>query len=239
MLFKTILENLGHTVTLASNGKEAVEAVKRERFDIIFMDVQMPEMNGYEATVEIRNLKIITPVIAVTASAVKGEKEKCLAAGMTDFLTKPFKKRDLLPVLERWLEVEDLEMEEPEHVEELESLPEDEGEIFDLDAAVDVFMGKKDLVLKLVRDLLPRIKSQLEKMEDYAGRKDFDRLRAEAHSIKGSCANMSMHRIAAAAALLENAAAEKSPEAPLLLPPLKEAYTELYGYCRQKGLLTE
>ncbi len=239
ILFKTILENLGHMVTLASNGKEAVEAVKRERFDIIFMDVQMPKMNGYEATVEIRNLKILTPVIAVTASAVKGEKEKCLAAGMTDFLTKPFKKRDLLPVLERWLEVEDLEMEEPEHVEELESLLEDEEEIFDLDAAVDVFMGKKELVLKLVSDLLPRIKSQLEKMEDYAGRKDFDRLRAEAHSIKGSCANMSMHRIAASAALLENAAAEQSGEAPLLLPELGEAYTELYEYCRQKGLITE
>ncbi len=239
MLFKTILENLGHTVTLASNGKEAVEAVKEKKFDIIFMDVQMPEMNGYEATVEIRKRKVSTPVIAVTASAVKGEKEKCLAAGMTDFLTKPFKKRDLLPVLERWLEVEDLEMDEPEDVEELESLPEADEEIFDLDAAVDVFMGKKELVLKLVNELLPRIKRQLDEMEEYAGQKDYDHLRAEAHSIKGSCANMSMHRIAAAAALLENAAAEKSPEASLLLPPLKEAYTELYEYCRQKGLLTE
>ncbi len=236
MLFKTILEHLGHEVTLASNGKEAVAAVEKKAFDIIFMDVQMPEMNGYEATEAIRKRAIKTPVIAVTASAVKGEREKCLAAGMTDFLTKPFKKRDLLPVLERWLEVEDLELEEAEEVEEveeLESITEEDREIFDLDAAVEVFMGKRDLVLKLLRDLLPRIEGQLEKMKGYAEQNNYDSLKKEAHSIKGSCANMSMNRIAAAAALLEK---EGTPD---LLPALEERYRELYAYCSRSNLLTE
>ncbi len=239
MLFKTILENLGHTVALAGNGKEAVEAVKKEEFDIIFMDVQMPEMNGYEATEEIRKLNIKTPVIAVTASAVKGEREKCLAAGMSDFLTKPFKKKDLLPVLERWLNVEDLELNDADDVEELESIPEDDREIFDLDTAVEVFMGKKELVLKLLNDLLPRIENQLEQIKEYAGKKDYDDIRKQAHSIKGSCANMSMNQISAAAAVLEKAAAEKSEEVHSLLPPLEDAYRALYNYCRKKNLLTE
>jgi two-component system, sensor histidine kinase and response regulator len=102
-LFKTILENMGHEVDIVSNGKEAVQAVGGRSYDIIFMDVQMPEMNGYEATESIRELGIDTPIVAVTASAQRGEEVKCRNVGMTGFLIKPFKKRDLLPVLEQWL----------------------------------------------------------------------------------------------------------------------------------------
>jgi two-component system, sensor histidine kinase and response regulator len=101
-LFRAILENLGIPVVVASNGVEAVE-LARKGTDLIFMDVQMPEMNGYEATEEIRSLGIDVPIIAVTASAVKGEREQALGIGMTDFLTKPFKRQDLIPVLKKWL----------------------------------------------------------------------------------------------------------------------------------------
>ena len=101
VLFKTILKNIGHNVDIANNGLEAVEAVKSNSYDIIFMDVQMPEMNGYEATIEIRKLGSKIPIVAVTASAIKGEKEKCISVGMTDFLSKPFKKKDLIPVLDK------------------------------------------------------------------------------------------------------------------------------------------
>jgi len=257
LLFKTILENLGHDVTLASNGREAVESVKKKVFDIIFMDVQMPEMNGYEATEEIRRMKVKTPIIAVTASALKGEKEKCIVSGMTDFLPKPFKKKDLLPVLERWLEVEDLEIEEIPDVETLEEVDEtgkgfvesdtDKGdgkgdtsgeEIFDFNTAVEVFMGEKELVLKLINDLLPRIERQLADMERYNEEKDFNNLRAESHSIKGSCANMSIHRVASQAALLEKASVEQSSDTGALLSNLKKAYWELVSYVKEQKFFT-
>jgi PAS domain S-box-containing protein len=102
-LFRTILEKLGHTVVLASNGREAVEGVESESPDLVFMDVQMPEMNGYEATIAIREKGYDLPIIAVTANALKGEQDKCMEAGMNDFLTKPFKREDLVPVLRRWI----------------------------------------------------------------------------------------------------------------------------------------
>ncbi len=246
MLFKTILENLGHNVTLASNGLEAVEAVKSEQFDIIFMDVQMPEMNGYEATREIRRLGISVPVIAVTASAIKGEREKCLESGMTDFLTKPFKKKDIIPVLEMWLDTDDLGglAEEVEELEELENQEDDESgaetdeEIFNLNEAVSVFMGKKDLVLRLLGELVPRIKDQLSDMDKLAEKRDFDKLRKEAHSIKGSCANLYIPRVSAAAAELEAASADRSEKVDVLLDRLKEAFAEFDAYCRKKNLIS-
>lgn len=233
MLFKTILENLGHEVTLAGNGLEAVDAVRVNNFDIIFMDVQMPEMNGYEATEEIRKLGIQIPVIAVTASAIKGEKEKCLSVGMTDFLTKPFKKKDLIPVLEKWLETGGTEA-----VEELESLSDFDTEVFDLDTAVEVFMGKKDLVISLLGELIPRIETQISAMEQFIARKDFDRLRAEAHSIKGSCANMYILKVSSIAAALEKAAVERDGNAGSILSDLKDAFYELVENVRREDLFS-
>jgi two-component system sensor histidine kinase/response regulator len=102
-LFKAILERLGYIVDLAANGREAVQRLEETQPDIVFMDVQMPEMNGYEAARAIREKGYIAPIIAVTANAVRGEREKCLAAGMNDFLAKPFKRDDLLPLLDEWL----------------------------------------------------------------------------------------------------------------------------------------
>jgi PAS domain S-box-containing protein len=101
------LEKLGHQVRFANNGIEAVKAFKEEQFDVVFMDIQMPEMGGLEATGEIREYEIKqhiikkTPIVALTANALKTDKEKYLAAGMNDYLSKPFKQQDLVKVLSR------------------------------------------------------------------------------------------------------------------------------------------
>jgi len=240
MLFKTILENLGHNVVLAGNGIEAVEAVKNNNFDIIFMDVQMPEMNGYEATEEIRRLGISVPIIAVTASAIKGEKEKCLSVGMTDFLTKPFKKKDIVPVLATWMEPAEPEnIEQLEELEELEELEKTERpEIFDLEEAVSVFMGKREVVMNLLRDLVPRIEKQLSDMEKQAASGDYDSLRADAHKIKGSCANMYIKKVSQKAGELEKAAVDRADTINTLLDELKAVFFEFKNYCEKESFFT-
>jgi CheY-like chemotaxis protein len=83
---------MGHRVTLASNGREALEEWRRSDFELILMDVQMPEMNGLEATAQIRREEAPgdhVPIVAMTASAIGEERERCLAAGMDDFISKP------------------------------------------------------------------------------------------------------------------------------------------------------
>jgi len=99
----SILEKHGHSLVHADNGREAVAAVARETFDLILMDVQMPEMDGLEATRRIRELEGATGrhtrIVAMTAHAMAGDRERCLAAGMDDYVSKPLRKGDLLRAL--------------------------------------------------------------------------------------------------------------------------------------------
>jgi CheY-like chemotaxis protein len=102
-----MLEKRGHRVTLAGNGQEALDAIVREDFDIVFMDVQMPEMDGMTATSLLRQREQGSSkhqvVIALTAHALKGDEERCLAAGMDGYLSKPIRPQELDDILSRWL----------------------------------------------------------------------------------------------------------------------------------------
>jgi polar amino acid transport system substrate-binding protein len=101
------LQNLGLTTHAVSTGAEAVDAVRSQHFDLVLMDIQMPEMSGYDAAREIRRIELLKslriPVIALTANAVGREREECLAAGMDDFLTKPFCPEQIEKIIRRWL----------------------------------------------------------------------------------------------------------------------------------------
>lgn len=102
---ETMLAGSGHEVTIANNGYEALEALERQTFDLVLMDVQMPEMDGLEATRRIRSLDkpwSTIPIIAMTAHAMSGDREKCLEAGMNFYLSKPFRKQQLLEVVEQY-----------------------------------------------------------------------------------------------------------------------------------------
>lgn len=107
MLLTRILEKHGCKVSSACNGLEAVEAMKANHYDLVFMDCQMPEMDGFEATRLIRQNEVKgehTTVIALTADAMTGDREKCLSAGMDDYLNKPFKQEQITDMLKKWIE---------------------------------------------------------------------------------------------------------------------------------------
>jgi CheY-like chemotaxis protein len=99
-----LLQRLGHVVRVVDNGLEAIRALREEQFDLVLMDVQMPAMDGFQATKAIRERAEWKglPVVAMTAHAMKGDREKCLAAGMDDYLAKPIQREELLRVLEDW-----------------------------------------------------------------------------------------------------------------------------------------
>jgi two-component system sensor histidine kinase/response regulator len=103
-LVEALLGKRGHTIVSATNGREAVAAAARESFDIVLMDVQMPEMDGYEAVAAIRKMEAVAgthvPIIALTAHAMKGDREACLAAGMDEYLSKPINADALFALIE-------------------------------------------------------------------------------------------------------------------------------------------
>jgi PAS domain S-box-containing protein len=107
LLARRLLEKRGHSVVVAESGQGALEALEKERFDLVFMDVQMPVMDGFEATAAIRKKeepgRVHLPIVALTAHAMKGDREKCLAGGMDEYLTKPIRPQELDEVLRGYL----------------------------------------------------------------------------------------------------------------------------------------
>ncbi|NJN47068.1 MAG: response regulator [Candidatus Competibacteraceae bacterium] len=116
-----MLDQFGYQVDLANNGQEALNAAARQSYDLVLMDCQMPEMDGFEATRRIRALeegqqkemRWYTPIIALTAHAMETDREYCLTAGMDDYMTKPFTRQQLTDLLKRWLVRDDRPIECP------------------------------------------------------------------------------------------------------------------------------
>jgi CheY-like chemotaxis protein len=105
-LTQAMLEMIGCQVEIANNGKEALQILQDKNFDLIFMDLLMPEMDGFECTREIRKLPPplrTVPIVALTANALQGDREKCLLAGMDDYISKPFRITDLEHILKKFL----------------------------------------------------------------------------------------------------------------------------------------
>ncbi|HPY77617.1 MAG TPA: response regulator, partial [Anaerohalosphaeraceae bacterium] len=103
ILIRKLLEKYGLEVTVVSDGKQAVEEAISGAYDLIFMDMHMPELNGYDATGLLRDQGCMTPIIALTASAMKGDEDKCVKAGCDGYMSKPIDRRELFNVLQRYL----------------------------------------------------------------------------------------------------------------------------------------
>lgn len=108
-VIERMVQKLGYRANLVANGRAAIEALSQSAYGLVFMDCQMPEMDGFEACREIRKRESGVshiPIVAITANAMKGDRERCLEAGMDDYVSKPFKQDDLKNVIQKWIPVE-------------------------------------------------------------------------------------------------------------------------------------
>jgi PAS domain S-box-containing protein len=192
-LMTRLLEKWGHGVAVAANGREALGALEKERFDVVLMDVQMPEIGGFEATAAIRAREKEAgghlPVIAMTAHAMKGDRERCLAAGMDGYVAKPIQANELSEVIGRVLPP-------PPAAAEAEAP-------LDLAAALKAVGGDEDILRELAELFLTASPRWLEELRAAVGRKDVAAVRRVAHTMKGSLGQLGAGAAHAAAERLE------------------------------------
>jgi len=227
-----ILEKRGHRVVVASNGQEAIEKLKEESFDLILMDVQMPEMDGLEATKAIRNSEFgiqNIPIVAMTAHAMKGDRERCLAAGMDDYVSKPIKPEELFEVIEKLADkLRDKDNKEETMVPASKDNVPIAKDIFDLSKALEVVDGDKDLFKEIVDLFLENLPDSIAQIREAIANSDASALDKAAHSLKGSVGNFGTKRAFEAAYRLELIGKEgRLAEADVALSELKKELKDL------------
>ena len=214
-----ILGQQGYKADAVWNGREAVDALRRSRYDLVLMDCEMPEMDGFEATRRIRDLATGTlhpqiPIVAVTAGAMAGDRERCLSAGMDDYIPKPISPDHLARALARWL---------PQRSEAPEP-----AAVFDGADLLRRLMGNKGLAEKVVRGFLQEAPSHLVKLRAHLEAADAEGARRDAHTLKGAAANVSAVGLRAVAMEAEQAAkAGEMASVRDLLPRLEEQLERL------------
>jgi two-component system sensor histidine kinase/response regulator len=209
-----ILEKHGYVVLVANNGREAVEAVEREPFDLVLMDVHMPEMDGLEATAAIRELEKISgihlPIIAMTAHAMKGDRGKCLEAGMDGYLTKPIQLAKFLEEIEQHIPSRDTPVVPPAASREPESSPETSplAEVFDAAAALRYVEGDGELLAEIVKIFANETPTLLQEMRQAIAAQNSKGLERAAHTLSGSASSIAARSISFAAKKVERIARE-------------------------------
>lgn len=224
---KLQLERMGFAVESAYNGKEALAALKLKAYSLILMDCQMPEMDGYEATGAIRifeNGGRRTPVIAVTANAMQGEREKCLAAGMDDYISKPIRKEVLKETLERWLN------QAPDTANLAENCNGDEpaDDLINLASLREVTDDDSEMMTQIINLYLQQTREQLDILDKAVEATNADEIYRIAHKCLGSSATCGVIAMIQPLAQLEEMGRERKLEnAPQKLLLINEIYRRL------------
>jgi CheY-like chemotaxis protein/nitrogen-specific signal transduction histidine kinase len=215
-----LLEKAGHTVVVAGNGKQALAALEQQPFDVALMDVQMPEMGGFEATAAIRQREQGSdrhlPIIAMTAHAMKGDRERCLDAGMDSYVSKPIQARQL------WQSIAEAVPDSPSADSSREgqaagapSVPPPAGKVedattdgevapvFDQDEALEQAGGDAQLLLELAGLFLAECPHLQEELQEALDRKDALKVKIAAHTLQGTMGHFAARRACDAAQRLE------------------------------------
>jgi CheY-like chemotaxis protein len=220
LLAKTFLTNAGLKVTEAEHGAQALERVRERSFDLILMDVQMPVMDGFETAQHLRQqLGITTPIVALTASALNGEKQKCLDAGMNDYLTKPFFEDELLQLVQDWV----LRPAAPSAAGAALAVPAPTS-LYNLDILLTTARGNDQFVLSMLKTFLDGTANALRDLNRALAVGNVAGLRATAHRLRPSLVHLQVQPAVALLDSLENWAGEFSYDD---LQPLVEASDRL------------
>ncbi len=188
LIAQAFLKELGYSFHTVANGKEVLEALDQTDFDLILMDCQMPEMDGFEATKEIRkNISTTLPIVALTANAMKGDEEKCREAGMNGYLSKPFRKDQLKAVIEQYLKSQASEF-DSKRMDMLKGYQDENGQDLRI-ALIETYLGTTPATLKELNEFVDQ---------------DLERFQRAAHSLKSSTAAVGGERLAQIFEYLEN-----------------------------------
>jgi CheY-like chemotaxis protein/HPt (histidine-containing phosphotransfer) domain-containing protein len=217
-----LLERAGHRVTLVDNGAEAVAKWRQHRYDLILMDVQMPELDGLEATRQIRAEEKASgqhvPIVAVTAHAMAGDRDRCLTAGMDDYIGKPIQRQQLLAMLARRVQPTDRGtastytaahyngVESQEHTNagwETSATLGGDHEVLDLPELLGNLSGDEKVLCQLIDDFLDDCGSVRQEISDAVAAQDAVVLERSAHTLKGNVAVFHARPAARAALALE------------------------------------
>jgi CheY-like chemotaxis protein len=213
-LVRAILTRHEHEVDIAFNGAEAVEKVGQRDYDVVLMDVQMPVMDGFQATAAIRRLpppKCQVPIVAMTAHAMRGDEERCLAAGMNVYMPKPIDAANLLSL------VESISAGPSSAVHRLAAAPTGNGGVFDLQATLSRLGGDRELFYEFVQTFASEADEQIEQLRHAVAQRKAADLTRIAHNLKGLSSGFSADRAVRACQAVEARAKSGDLES---LPPL-------------------
>jgi signal transduction histidine kinase/CheY-like chemotaxis protein/HPt (histidine-containing phosphotransfer) domain-containing protein len=240
-LLRVTLEKQGHRIIMAENGRQAVERFSEGKFDLAFMDMQMPILDGYGAVREIREIEqaraaIRTPIVAMTAYAMQGDREKCLSAGMDAYLSKPARAADILAMIEQFVqgggEHQTDRSAPPDHIAAEQAPPEQSAAeqahpVFDRAELLERLGGREEMLGRFIEMFTRNVTGYLEALAAAIERGDGDQVRIQAHTIKGAAGNISARQVRETAATMELHAREgRLGEAAELLPALAEAVAD-------------
>jgi PAS domain S-box-containing protein len=227
LLAKSIINRIAPNaiVNEASNGLKAVDYCESNISDIIFMDIQMPEMNGYEATMAIRQLPHFksTPIIALTAGNVKGEKEKCLKAGMSDFLSKPIIENDIRGILKKWITVSDNFTDEDTDLKPFVN----KAANFDVNILKNYVGDEPELIKEILQETILQLNKSLKLLSNLMDDEDLSSLKSFGHKLYGSASSVGLQNLALLCRKLENVELFSTETFELILETKTEVETDI------------
>ncbi len=220
---QNVLHRLGYKVDVVANGLEAVRALQLINYDLVLMDCMMPEMDGFQATAAIREAgsRVFNPkvsIIAMTANAMKGDRELCLAAGMDGYLTKPIRKEKLVEALEAVILHKEMQ--------EAEDALSDTTALFNYDELLELFDGDNDFAVSILECAFEELPENVSVLTELVAGTDLKAIRLQAHTVKGCAANLCARTLGSVSADIETSAKNNDMETIRQLMPYLEAIVQ-------------